>query len=119
MDKNNPDDIEVLQINMNLDSQPPEVQALGILALSGQHLAGLSILQGRIAQLMDSGHVLPSNSIELRALLVQFSFQIAKIADFNSFEGCDILQEAHSARHSLEQGEAELHAHKKAGRQLN
>lgn len=119
MDKNNPDDIEILQITMNLDLQPPEVQALGILALSGQHLAGISILQGRMAQLMDSGHVLPINSTELRALLVQFAFQIAKLGDFNSFDGCDILQEAQNARHSLEQGVAELQAHKTSGRQLN
>jgi len=109
----------VIEVDINLDTQPHEIQALGILAISGQHLNKLFTLQGRIAQLMSQGHVLPENAAELHTLFVQAAFQLSKIADFNSLMGCRILEEAYDARHPIEQGIAELRAHREAGRALS
>ncbi len=113
------DEVPILELDINLDDQPPAIQALGILAVAGQHLNEMLTIQGRIAQLMKTGHVLPGNSVELHNLLVQSAFQLSKLADFNSLQGCDVLVEAHHARHPVEQGLAELQAHKDAGRTLN
>lgn len=111
--------LSIVELTIDLDSQPPEVQALGILALAGQHLAHMLVLQGRIAQLMNHGHVLPAYSSEMHSLLVESALQLSQLADFNSLDGCTVLEKAHAARHPMEVGVAELQAHKQAGLALN
>lgn len=99
-DSKNTASTEVIDLAINLDNQPPEIKALGAMAIAGRHISHLLVLAGNIAAFSAEGRPGPERQEEFADLLAHTAFHLSVIADFQGLNGCNVLEAAHSQRHS-------------------